>query len=81
MLGHLHGINQRVSPSTDPRGDGPVEVALTIESVTGSSPALALHGVARFMISGGPTEVRQKDGPQVGCLGEVQKDDWVGPSA
>ena len=63
-----------VSPSIDSRGGGPVEVALTVESGAGSARALALHGVARFMVSGGPTEVRYEDGPEVKCPGAVQSD-------
>jgi hypothetical protein len=74
VLGYEYGVNQRVSPSIDPRDGGPIEVALTIESGAGSSPAIALHGVARLMVSGGPTEVRYEDGPEVKCPGAVQRD-------
>jgi hypothetical protein len=75
VLGYQYGVNRRVSPSIDPRGGGPVEVALITESGSGSSPALALHGVARFMVFGGPSEVRYEDGPEVDCRGGVQRDD------
>lgn len=73
VLSYTYGVNERVSPTIDTRGDGPVRVALRIERGDGISIQVGLGGVARFLVYGGPTEVRYEDGPELRCLGATQR--------
>ena len=66
ILEYSYGVNYGVSPTFD-MVQGEAVVALHIEVDDGPAPAVALHGEARFQVSGDPSVVRYPDGEELAC--------------
>jgi hypothetical protein len=66
VLSYSYGANQMISPSVDTRGPD-VVVALESEVGEGPTPAIALHGEARFVMFGAQTTIRYPDGQALNC--------------
>ncbi len=66
-LAFEYGANEAVRPSMDTRGRD-VVVGLNVESGEGDTPAILLHGEARFQLFGDPDTIRYSDGRELSCF-------------
>ena len=66
VLGYTYGSGDTVSTMVHPNGDH-VVAQLRVDEGDGNQATVALQGVARYPVSGGPLPVRYPNGADMNC--------------